>query len=208
MPAPEEGFLSAEDGTSLQNENEAYLDIDGQITGQTITPTPTPTLTSTPTATTTPTPTSTSTPTPTPTSTSGGVSSGSYYFYYSTEGILNVGPPLTNGNAIFRNLTNNTQVFDPNFSSGTGELYFCTKDSNGTSYNTQFSNLQTSGGTITIRQGSNSATFTAATGGQFAYNPGGGGGNGFLLIRSGQIITQTQTCSKFNATDPISLTFS
>jgi hypothetical protein len=146
-------------------------------------------------------------PTPTPTATSSGGGMGSWYFYY-TEGPLMAGPPTGNGNAIFRNLTDATQVFEPNFSNGTGELYFCTKDSSGTSFNTQFSNLQTYGGTITITQGSNSAIFTSPTGNNFVYNPGGGGTNGFLMIRSSQNITQTQTCSKFNGTDPISLSFS
>jgi hypothetical protein len=146
-------------------------------------------------------------PTPTPTATSSGGGMGSWYFYY-TEGPLTVGAPTGNGNAIFRNLTSNTQVFEPNFSNGTGELYFCTKDSSGTSFNTQFSNLQTNGGTLTITQGSNSAIFTSPTGNNFVYNPGGGGQNGFLMIRSSQNITQTQTCSKFNGTDPISLSFS
>jgi hypothetical protein len=146
------------------------------------------------------------TPTPTP-STGANAGQGSWYFYYSTEGALTAGPPTGNGNAIFRNLTSNTQVFEPNFSNGTGELYFCTKDSSGTSFNTQFNNLQTTGGTITITQGSNSAIFTSPTGNNFVYNPGGGGQNGFLMIRSSQNITQTQTCSKFNGTDPISITF-
>jgi len=147
------------------------------------------------------------TPTPTPTATSSGGGMGSWYFYY-TEGPLTVGAPTGNGNAIFRNLTDATQVFEPNFSNGTGELYFCTKDSSGTSFNTQFSNLQTNGGTLTITQGSNSAIFTSPTGNNFVYNPGGGGANGFLMIRSSQNITQTQTCSKFNGIDPISLSFS
>jgi hypothetical protein len=155
----------------------------------------------------TPTPTASSV-TPTPTPTIGGGGMGSWYFYY-TEGPLTAGPPTGNGNTIFRELTSNTQVFEPNFNNGTDELYFCTKDSNGTSFNTQFNNLQTSGGTIIITQGSNSAIFTSPTGNNFVYNPGGGGGqNGFLLIRSSQNITQTQTCSKFNGTDPISLSFS
>jgi hypothetical protein len=154
----------------------------------------------------TPTPTASSV-TPTPTPTIGGGGMGSWYFYY-TEGPLTAGPPTGNGNTIFRELTSNTQVFEPNFNNGTDELYFCTKDSNGTSFNTQFNNLQTSGGTIIITQGNNSAIFTSPTGNNFVYNPGGGGQNGFLLIRSSQNITQTQTCSKFNGTDPISLSFS
>jgi hypothetical protein len=175
------------------------------------TPTPTPDVTSTPSVTPTMTITPTTslvsaTPTPTPTPTLGYRGPG-WNFYYSSEGTLNVGPPVANGNAIFIN-SSNQEVFDPNFSNGTQRLFFDNKDNNGTDYSTQFSNLQTNGGTITVTQGSNSAKFYASGSGIFQYVPPSGPNNGYLFINSGNGVTQTQTCSKFNGTDPITLTFS
>jgi len=153
-----------------------------------------------PTATPTPTPGGpTATPTPTP--------AGGWYFYYATEGPLTDGPPNANGNTIFVT-SGGQQSFNPNFNSGTNQIYFNSNDSGGTSYATQFSNLASSGGTLTVTQGSNSAIFTATGSNKYLYNPGGGGSNGFLQVNNGNGIIQTQTCTKFNGTDPITLSFS
>ena len=152
----------------------------------------------------TPTPTASSV-TPTPTPTTGGGGMGSWYFYYSTEGTLTVGPPTGNGNTIF--VDSGNQVFDLNFTGSSKQLYFDMKDSTGTNFSSQFSGLSINGGTLTITQGSKIAKFNATNGNKFIFNPGSGGSNGFLMVRSDNGVTQTQTCSKFNATDPISLSF-
>jgi hypothetical protein len=175
------------------------------------TPTPTPTQSITPSITpssVTPTPSHTNTtPTPTPTSTPSISSPGYWYFYYSNEGPLSVSNPIGNSNAIF--LTNSFhQVFDPNFINGTKQIYFDVKDSNGNDYSTEFLHLLLKGGTLTVTQGSNSAIFYASSGAEFNFNPSSGGINGYLYIDSANGVVQTQTCSKFNARDPITLTFS
>ena len=144
-------------------------------------------------------------PTPTPTPTTGGGGMGSWYFYYSTEGTLTVGPPTGNGNTIF--VDSGNQVFDLNFTGSSKQLYFDMKDSTGTNFSSQFSGLSINGGTLTITQGSKIAKFNATNGNKFIFNPGSGGSNGFLMVRSDNGVTQTQTCGKFNATDPISLSF-
>jgi hypothetical protein len=168
----------------------------------TATPTPTPTLTSTPT----PTPTATEvppteTPTPTPTSVGGGI--GEWYFY-SDEGTLNAQPPVADGNAIFRIQGSPVvETFNPNKSNGVNEIYFNLDDSNGTNYTTQFTELATNGGTISITQGANTVTYTSTTPGAFFVESGGG----FFLIQTGPSTQTVTSANPFVFGDPISITF-
>jgi hypothetical protein len=124
----------------------------------TSTPTGTPSVTSTPTpsVTTTLTPTNTSTPTPTPTSGSTGVG---WFFYYANNGPV-VSPPTNNGNTAF--ITGNG-TYNPNYTGGTLSIFFNNNDSAGTSYASQFSGLDTTGGTITISQGSSVAIYSGTS---------------------------------------------
>ena len=140
-------------------------------------------------------------PTPTPTPSTG--SNVSAWYFYSDEGTLNVGPPNSPGNAIFTTAGGGTETFNPNRSSGTSQLYFNRYDSNGTDYGTQFNNLMTSGGSISITQNGQTATYATATPYQFQYNSAS---NGFLMIPP--VVSQTATTSStFVYGDPISLTF-
>jgi hypothetical protein len=144
------------------------------------------------------------TPTPTPTSTGGGI--GAWYFY-SGEGTLNALPPVSDGNSIFlirNNETNElTETFNPNKSNGVNEIYFNLDDSNGTNYTTQFTELATNGGTISITQGANTVTYTSTTPGAFFVESGAG----FFLINTGPSTQIVTSANPFVLGDPISITF-
>ena len=165
----------------------------------TATPTPTPTATEVP-------PTETPTPTPTPTSIGGGI--GEWYFYSDEGGIFDADPPVSDGNSIFlirNNQTNEvTETFNPNKSDGVNEIYFNLNDSSGTNYTTQFTELATNGGTISITQGANTVTYTSTTPGAFFVESGGG----FFLIQTGPSTQTVTSANPFVFGDPISLSFS
>jgi hypothetical protein len=126
------------------------------------TPTPTPTTTPTNTETPTPTPTITDTPTstPTPTPTSGYTISG--WVFNSPDNEPAIVPPSNNGDTVF--IYDTIVTYNPNYTGGTLELYFNNNTTNGTSYLTQFTELGTSGGTITISQGSSVAIYSGTSG--------------------------------------------
>ena len=142
-----------------------------------------------------------STPTPTPT----GAGSGSWYFY-SDAGMMNAGPPSGNGNVLMWDQTTGMETFDPNYISGNNfNIYFNPNDSTGTSYLTQFSGL-TTGGTITISQNGDTATYVGNAGTMTLVGPPGG--QFFLMNFGGGGITQTKTSNaSFTYADPISITF-
>jgi len=139
----------------------------------TATPTPTPTETSAITTTPTPTPTETSaitatptstpdpTPTPTPTPTSGYTSDG--WFFYSPDNQPVLTAPTNNGNTTFINTGGGNGTYNPNYTGGTLNIYFNNNTSAGTSYASQFSTLDTAGGTITISQGSSTAIYSGTS---------------------------------------------
>jgi hypothetical protein len=126
-----------------------------------LTPTSTQTTTPTPTTTQTNTPTNTETPTPTPTTPENG------WYFYSPEGTIS-GPPTSDGNIIF-NYSNypGTSTYNPNYTGNTFNLFINNNTNIGTSYFTEFDNLNNSGGTITISQGSNIVIYSG-TSSQFA----------------------------------------
>jgi len=127
---------------------------------QTLTPTNTGTLTPTPTNTGTLTPTPTNTGTPTPTPTSGYTISG--WVFNSPDNEPAIVPPSNNGDTVF--IYDTIVTYNPNYTGGTLELYFNNNTTNGTSYLTQFTELGTSGGTITISQGSSVAIYSGTSG--------------------------------------------
>ena len=136
------------------------------------TPTNTPTITPTNTETPTPTITPTNTSTPTPTPTSGATGDG--WFFYSADNAPVLDPPINNGNAAFINQGINLGTYNPNYTGGTFNLYFNNNTSGGTSYTTQFSGLDATGGTITISQGGSTAIYSGTStdyqsGGQFIF---------------------------------------
>jgi outer membrane biosynthesis protein TonB len=135
------------------------------------TPTETPTNTPTPTPTETEvlTPTPTETPTPTPTPTSGATPVGTWFFYSpDNQQVLN--PPQNNGNTTFTYGTAPAiGTYNPNYTGGTFNIYFNNNSSEGISYSSQFSGLNTTGGTITISQGGSFAIYSGTSGN---YNAG------------------------------------
>ena len=125
---------------------------------ETPTETPTPTNTETPTGTPSVTETPTETPTPTPTS---GATSDGWLFYYENNGPV-VNPPTNNGNTVFIP-TGGLGTYNPNYTGGTLAIYFNNNNNVGTSYASQFSTLDTAGGTITISQGSSTAIYSGTS---------------------------------------------
>jgi len=107
----------------------------------------------------TPTPTATSqTPTPTPTSGSTGVG---WFFYYANNTVV-ASPPSNNGNTAFIP-GGGLGTYNPNYTGGTLSLYFNKNNSDGTSFDSQFSGLDTSGGTMTISQGSSVVIYSGTS---------------------------------------------
>jgi len=129
-------------------------------------PSPTPTNTNTPTAT--PTVTPTMTPTGTPT-----IPAGSPYYFFVSEG-GNAVPPSASGNTEFFYTSGGptTVTYNPNYTGGTFQLYFNRYSSDGTDNLTAMQGLDTTGGTITMVQGSNTVIYT---GNSFAYTYTDGG---------------------------------
>ena len=146
------------------------------------------------------------TPTPTPTSTGGGAGVGSWYFY-SDAGMMNAGPPIENGNVLIWDQTTGEETFNPNYVSGHNfQIYFALKDSTGTDYTTQFNSLAP-GGTITISQNGDTATYVGTAGQMIVTGPPG---TEFFLMSftSGGGPTQTKTSNApFVYGDPISIIF-
>jgi hypothetical protein len=107
----------------------------------------------------TPTPTATSvTPTPTPTS---GYTSPGWFFYY-TSNVTVPRAPNSNGDTAFI-YPGGIGSYNPNYTGGTFTIYFNNNNSAGTSYASQFSTLDTSGGTMTISQGSSTAIYSGTS---------------------------------------------
>ena len=120
----------------------------------TTTPTNTETPTNTPTETPTPTGTPASTSTPTPTPTSGGG-----WFFFFADGATVTRAPNNNGETVFYDGLGNS-VYNPNYTSGILRLSFNNINTAGTSYASQFSTLNNSGGTMTISQGSSTVVYS------------------------------------------------
>jgi hypothetical protein len=134
---------------------------------------------------------------------SGAPSTGGWLFY-SDEGQLNANPPFDAANIIFLT-SNGIETYNPNHADGANQLYLNRYDGDGIDYGTQFNNLMNNGGTISLTQNGQTATYTAGTPNQFQYN---NVSNGFLMINA-SIITQTaSTDGPFVYGDPITISFS
>ena len=135
----------------------------------------------------------------------GGAGAGSWYFY-SDEGNINAFAPVANGNAIFTINTGSpiVETFNPNKADGVTYLHFNINDSVGTSYESQFSALTGSGGTISMYQNGNRATYTSTTPG--AYNIQDAGGK-FFIIAAGASTQTHVSPTTFTFADPISIVF-
>ena len=135
----------------------------------------------------TPTPSSTSV-TPTPTPSSGYTGDG--WSFYAPEGPITVGPPDNNGNSIFLIQSTTTVTYNPNYTGATLNVYFNSGTTNGTSYLTQFQNLDDNGGTLTASQGSNTVIYSGNSS-EYVVSP-----TGFLqltLNRTAQMVQSAST---------------
>ncbi len=136
------------------------------------------------------------TPTPTPTSTSGG---GGGWNFYETSGTVIQNPPTSNGEILIYGGGPPTSTYNPNNGGGGSYILIYKYDSSGTDYTTQFTNLQTNGGTINITQNGNTATYEGVSG-EFMLDP-----VGFLVVPTA---LQTVTVvSPFTFGDTITLSF-
>jgi hypothetical protein len=135
----------------------------------------------------TPTPTATSV-TPTPTPTSGYTGDG--WLFYAPEGPVSVGPPDNNGNSIFLIQSTTTVTYNPNYTGATLNIFFNSGTTLGTSYLTQFQNLDANGGTLTASQGSNTVIYSGNSS-EYVVSP-----TGFLqltLNRTAQMVQSAST---------------
>ena len=135
----------------------------------------------------------------------GNSGSGSWYFY-TAEGAFTVGPPTVDGQAIFTDNdpgSGTLSTFNPNKNTGIDYLNFCLKDSAGTDYTTQFTALQNNGGTISVTQNGNTATYTLTS--NMAYV---NAGPGFVSINTSAATQTVTAASPFVYGDPISISFS
>ena len=135
----------------------------------------------------------------------GGTGSGAWYFY-AAEGPLIDGPPTSDGQAIFTdNLpAGGTDVtFNPNKSGGVNFLNFNLQDVDAVDYTTQFTNLQNNGGTISVTQNGDTATYVLTTGMAFVNS-----GLGFVAINTAAATQTVSSSSAFVYPDPISITIS
>lgn len=141
-------------------------------------------------------------PTPNPPSVNGGE-----WFFYSTQGQLDVGPPTSPGNFIIVESDPNTgtlETYDPNFDGSTQKtINLNISDSSNNSFSTEFNNLAQNGGTINLTQNGQTATYYSATPGPFFINTIGG--SSFFAIQAG--IQTTSTEGPFTYGDPIEVSF-
>jgi hypothetical protein len=74
------------------------------------------------------------------------------------------GPPSSNGNTAFEDITlGGFGTYNPNYIGNDLNLYFNTGTTIGTSYLSQFTGLEQSGGTITISQGSSTVIYSGTS---------------------------------------------
>jgi hypothetical protein len=135
----------------------------------------------------------------------GGGGGGAGWLFYSDEGELNAPPPTDDGNVIFRiNSSPVVETYNPNKANGVSQIYFILKDSAGTDYTTQFTTLQTNGGTITMTQGANVAAYTSVIPGTFFVDSI----NGIFVIQTDPATQTVTSASPFVSGVPITLSFS
>jgi hypothetical protein len=116
-------------------------------------PSPTPTSTTTPTV----------TPTNTPTPTSGATPVGTWFFYSPDNQPVPVAPQNNGDTTFISGTAPGIGTYNPNYTGGTFNIYFNNNSSEGISYSSQFSGLNTTGGIITISQGSSTAIYSGTS---------------------------------------------
>ena len=130
---------------------------------------------------------------------------GSGWLFYAPEGPLVDPPPTSDGQAVFTDNTGGgTDVtYNPNKSGGVDYLNFNLQDTDGVDYTAQFTSLQNSGGTVSVSQGSNTATYVLTAGMAFIQNP-----QGFVVINAAAATQTVNASSPFVSGTPITIAFS
>lgn len=140
----------------------------------------------------------------TPTTPSGPSTGAGEWFFYSTSGTLDVGPPTSAGNFIITEYGvagGTLESYDPNFDGSSQKMiHLNVSDSTNDSFLTEFNNLAQNGGTITITQNGQSATYTSPQPGVFFINS-----NQFLSFPVN--IQTASTDGPFTYSDPVSVSF-
>lgn len=123
------------------------------------------------------------------------------WFFYSTSGTLDVGPPVDAGNFIITQGVggSNLETYDPNFDGSTQSMiHLNINDSANNSFLTEFNNLAQNGGTVSLTQNGQTATYSSPQPGVFFTN-----NNLFLSFPTN--IQTTSTEGPFTYGDPISV---
>jgi hypothetical protein len=134
-----------------------------------------------------------------------GATGAGWLFYAATGPIGGTPPPVSDGQTIF---TDNTDLgvevtYNPNKSAGVNFLNFNLQDTDGVDYTSQFTTLQNSGGTVSVSQGSNTATYVLGVG-MASIN----GGLGFVAIDAAAATQTVNASIPFVSGTPITIAFS
>lgn len=128
--------------------------------------------------------------------------------FYSDESVVDVGPPSANGQIIFTTSAATGQVeetFDPNKSNGIAYVTIFPVDLNNNDFTAQFVDLQQTGGTISLTQNGNTATYNLLPGMTFIEtntNPN------FVSINVSAATQTAASANPFVMMDPITVTIS
>ena len=135
-----------------------------------------------------------------------GATGAGWYFYYAQGAIGATPPPINNGDAIFFYNTAGTITYNPNYSGiGSFQILFNENQADGTSSLSAFNTLVSSGGTVAMSQGSNTAIYSGGVGIYFVQNFGSAN----ALVINAQAATLVQAASApFTSGTPITLTIS
>ena len=136
----------------------------------------------------------------------GGATGSGWQFYYNEGAIGGTPPPLNNGEIIFFYNTAQTITYNPNYSGiGSFQILINENQSDGSSSLSAFNTLVSSGGTVALSQGSNTAIYSGGVGVYFVQNFGGSN----ALIINAQAATLVQPASTtFTSGTPITLSIS
>jgi hypothetical protein len=138
----------------------------------------------------------------------GGGGGAAQWSFYALEGPLgSTPPPILGGQVIF---TDNDPIgggvdstFNPNQSGGIDYFNFNVNDSFGVDHTAEFLELENNGGTISVTQNGNTATYTGPAGMALVQNMGG---SAFLAINANMSTQTVQSGAIFVYGDPVTLT--
>jgi hypothetical protein len=135
----------------------------------------------------------------------GGTGAG-WEFYYAEGALGSTPPPLNDGEVIFIYSTAQTITYNPNYSgSGGFQILFNENQLDGSSSLSAFNTLDSSGGTVAMSQGANTAIYSGGVGVYFVQNFGASN----ALVINAQVATLVQAASApFVSGTPITLTIS